>query len=140
MNEKAAALGMTNTHFTNCVGKDDGGQNYSSMRDVATMFTYALRNPLCENIITTKQWKCVGSYKKCSSISSLVLKGIAGKGGPKFGSVTVLGGKSGQEDMSGFCLVSVCRNASGERFAVVTMGHSNSSYTDSIYIYQNYIK
>lgn len=140
MNEKAAALGMTNTHFTNCVGKDDGGKNYSSMRDVATMFTYALRNPLCENIITTKQWKCVGSYKKCSSISSLVLKGIAGKGGPKFGSVTVLGGKSGQEDMSGFCLVSVCRNASGERFAVVTMGHSNSSYTDSIYIYQNYIK
>ena len=140
MNEKAAALGMTNTHFTNCVGKDDGGQNYSSMRDVATMFTYALRNPLCENIITTKQWKCVGSYKKCSSISSLVLTNIAGKGGPKFGSVTVLGGKSGKEDMSGYCLVSVCKNASGERFAVVTMGNSNSSYTDSIYIYQNYIK
>ena len=140
MNEKAAALGMTNTHFTNCVGKDDGGKNYSSMRDVATMFTYALRNPLCENIITTKQWKCVGNYKKGSIIKSLVLTTVAGKGGPKFGSVTVLGGKSGLENMSGYCLVSVCRNASGERFAVVTMGHSNSSYTDSIYIYQNYIK
>lgn len=140
MNEKAAALGMTNTHFTNCVGKDDGGQNYSSMRDVATMFTYALNNPLCEKIITTKQWKCVGSYKKCSSISSLVLTNIVSKGGPKFGSVTVLGGKSGNENMSGFCLVSVCKNASGERFVVVTMGNSSSSYTDSIYIYQNHIK
>ena len=139
MNEKAAALGMTNTHFTNCVGKDDGGKNYSSMRDVATMFTYALRNPLCENIITTKQWKCVGNYRKCSSISSLVLTTVAGKGGPKFGSVTVLGGKSGLENMSGYCLVSVCMNASGERFAVVTMGNKNSSYTDSIHIYKNYV-
>lgn len=140
MNEKAAALGMTNTHFTNCVGKDDGGQNYSSMRDVATMFTYALNNPLCENIITTKQWKCVGSYKKGNSISSLVLTTIVKKGGPKFGNTTVLGGKSGLESMSGYCLVSVCKNASGERFAVVTMGNSGSSYADSIYIYQNYIK
>ncbi len=137
MNEKAAALGMTNTHFTNCVGKDDGGKNYSSMRDVATMFTYALRNPLCENIITTKQWKCVGNYRKCSSINSLVLTTVAGKGGPKFGSVTVLGGKSGLENMSGYCLVSVCMSASGERFAVVTMGNKSSSYTDSIHIYKN---
>ena len=103
------------------------------------MFTYALRNPLCENIITTKQWKCVGNYRKCSSISSRVLTTVAGKGGPKFGSVTVLGGKSGLENMSGCCLVSVCMSASGERFAVVTMGNKNSSYTDSIHIYKNYV-
>lgn len=139
MNEKAAALGMNDTHFTNCVGKDDGGQNYSSMRDVATMFTYALRNPLCENIITTKQWKFVGSYRKGSFINSLVLTKISENSGPKFGNVTVLGGKSGLESMSGYCLVSVCKNSAGEHFVVVTMGNNSSSYSDSIKIYKNCI-
>lgn len=139
MNAKAAALGMNDTHFTNCVGKDDGGQNYSSMRDVATMFTYAWRNPFCEKILTTKQWECVGSYRKGNTVSSLVLTTIDLKGGPKFGNVTVLGGKSGLESMAKYCLVSVCKNSAGEHFVVVTMGNGSSSYSDSITIYKNYI-
>ena len=36
MNGKAAELGMTNTHFANCVGYDDDN-HYSSARDVAVM-------------------------------------------------------------------------------------------------------
>ena len=36
MNKKAKSLGLTNTHFTNCVGYDDP-DHYSSARDIAVM-------------------------------------------------------------------------------------------------------
>ncbi|MCL2739660.1 MAG: D-alanyl-D-alanine carboxypeptidase [Oscillospiraceae bacterium] len=37
MNEKAASLGMKNTHFINCNGLDEGTEGFSSARDVALM-------------------------------------------------------------------------------------------------------
>lgn len=44
MNEKAKALGMTNTHFVNTNGLDEEG-HYSSARDVATMSRELLNHP-----------------------------------------------------------------------------------------------
>ncbi len=35
MNEKAAALGLKNTHFINCNGLDETNEHYSSARDIA---------------------------------------------------------------------------------------------------------
>ncbi len=37
MNERAAGLGMTNTHFEDCCGLTDSDNHYSSARDVAVM-------------------------------------------------------------------------------------------------------
>lgn len=37
MNEKAAALGMVNTHFEDCCGLTDSSNHYTSARDVALM-------------------------------------------------------------------------------------------------------
>ena len=37
MNERAAGLGMTNTHFEDCCGLTDSDNHYSSARDVAIM-------------------------------------------------------------------------------------------------------
>ncbi len=37
MNEKAAALGMKNTHFTDCCGLTESDQHYTTARDVAVM-------------------------------------------------------------------------------------------------------
>lgn len=48
MNAKAAELGMTNTHFSNPVGMDEG--NYSTARDVATLLNYALKNSTFKTI------------------------------------------------------------------------------------------
>lgn len=44
MNNKAAELGMTNTHFVNCYGLD-APDHYSSGLDVAKMARYAIRHP-----------------------------------------------------------------------------------------------
>lgn len=37
MNEKAAELGMTNTHFVDCCGLTDSPEHYTTARDIATM-------------------------------------------------------------------------------------------------------
>ena len=47
MNDKAAELGMTNTHFENCTGLDDeapADQHYTSARDIAVMSRELLKH------------------------------------------------------------------------------------------------
>lgn len=54
MNEKAALIGMTNTHFTNPHGLDDSNMHYSTPEDMAKLSAYALRNPTFQQIVATK--------------------------------------------------------------------------------------
>lgn len=44
MNERAAGLGMTNTHFEDCCGLTDSDNHYSSARDVAIMSRELIMN------------------------------------------------------------------------------------------------
>ncbi len=44
MNEKAAELGMENTHFVDCCGLTDSPEHYSTARDIATMSRYLIHN------------------------------------------------------------------------------------------------
>lgn len=44
MNARAAAMGMRNTHYTDACGHDDA-QQYSSVRDLATLAHAAIRQP-----------------------------------------------------------------------------------------------
>jgi len=53
MNAEARLLGATNTHFVNPNGLP-ASNHYSTPRDLATMFSHALRNPLFANIVNTK--------------------------------------------------------------------------------------
>lgn len=54
MNEKAAMIGMTNTHFMNPHGLDDSNQHYSTARDMAILSAYALKNPEFQKIVATR--------------------------------------------------------------------------------------
>ncbi len=53
MNAQARALGATQSHFVNPNGLP-AANHYSTARDLATMFQYALQNPVFESIINTK--------------------------------------------------------------------------------------
>ena len=44
MNERAAALGLADTHYANPIGLDQRG-NYSSAADLATLAQHLLREP-----------------------------------------------------------------------------------------------
>lgn len=53
MNEKAAELGLANTHFVNPSGLD-GEDHYSTAKDLAIMTAYAMKNPEFVQIVSTK--------------------------------------------------------------------------------------
>lgn len=54
MNEKAAYLGMNNSHFTNPHGLDNE-EHYSTPRDMAILTAYALKNESFKKIVSTKK-------------------------------------------------------------------------------------
>jgi serine-type D-Ala-D-Ala carboxypeptidase (penicillin-binding protein 5/6) len=61
MNVQARAMGATNTHFVNPNGLP-ADNHYSTARDLATMFSYGMRNPLFEHIVNTKTTEVSPSF------------------------------------------------------------------------------
>ena len=55
MNEKALELNLTNTHFVNPFGLDDDG-HYSTVKDVATILKYALKNEFFKEAYTSRKY------------------------------------------------------------------------------------
>ncbi len=58
MNDKAAELGMNNSHFTTVHGKDDSTRNYSTARDMALLTAWALQNDTFRKIVSTTTYTC----------------------------------------------------------------------------------
>lgn len=54
MNEKAVSLKLENTHFVNPVGLD-GGEHYSTARDMIRLSEVAMQNPVFAKIVATKE-------------------------------------------------------------------------------------
>ena len=154
MNQKAAALGMSGTHFENCTGlyhKD----HYSTCRDIATMMAYALDNELAYTILTSYKGRpltvggvdCTfyaGWYSGRPNQNNL---GFADN--PVITSVRVLGGKTGYTDESGFTFVTVAqdKNDPSVKYINVMIGKpKGQGYTASIFmndykkIYNTYAK
>ena len=63
MNDKAKRIGMTNTIFNNSHGLDEITQNYSTAKDMAILSTYAMKNQIYKEIVSTESWR-VQSDKK----------------------------------------------------------------------------
>ncbi|MEI5907135.1 D-alanyl-D-alanine carboxypeptidase family protein [Bacillus spongiae] len=57
MNEKAAEIGMTNTHFANPHGLDDHEDHYSTAYDMALLMKYAMNNKAFQKISGTEVHK-----------------------------------------------------------------------------------
>jgi D-alanyl-D-alanine carboxypeptidase len=54
MNKKAKDLGLTDTHFSNPTGLDNGAQ-YSTTRDLVVVSKVAMKNPIFAEIVGTKE-------------------------------------------------------------------------------------
>ena len=141
MNSKARTLGLTNTRFANPTGLHDEN-NYTTCREMAAIFAYALENPLCKELLTSYSAYKIGNQY---TIYSTWYSGRF-KDNPKLSTVTVSGGKTGYIDESGFCLVSYAiGRSSGKKFIQVIVGQpKGSGLTESIsvseikYVYNNF--
>lgn len=99
MNDKARSLGMTNTHFENPHGLPCDN-HYSSARDMAKLFSYALDNSDFAAITAAKNYKVPmnGEGYRYFSNHNRLLSTLEG----------CIGGKTGYTKAAGRCLVSGC--------------------------------
>ncbi len=131
MNDKAKKLNLKNTNFSNVIGLDDEN-NYSTAKDVATLFNYALKNKNFKEIITTETYKTANN--RLSFKNKIRKNQLVGD--------YILGGKTGTTDGAGLCLASIAQ-ADDANFLLVTLGapydkKGNHSLEDASTIYKYY--
>lgn len=105
MNQKAADLGLDNTHFNNAVGMDE--DNYSTPRDVAKLVQEAIKNPEFERVF--------GSFERELTSLGMTVKKTFGE------MAYVRGGKTGFTNEAGRCLATVAE-VEGTEYILVTVG------------------
>ncbi|HEU0305051.1 MAG TPA: D-alanyl-D-alanine carboxypeptidase family protein [Gaiellaceae bacterium] len=71
MNEKARALGLTDTRFANPDGLDSPG-HYSSARDVTRLARAAMRHPAIRGIVRTKETTISGGRRRLRTWNDLL--------------------------------------------------------------------
>jgi D-alanyl-D-alanine carboxypeptidase (penicillin-binding protein 5/6) len=117
MNEKAKLIGMTNSHFNNPSGLDDGKEHYASANDMAKLTAYALKNPVFKEIVKTKQKKVPNPNEKWDYTwfnKNKMLTLFEGADGVK----------TGYTKLARRCLVSSATRG-GQQLAVITLNDSD---------------
>ena len=131
MNEKAKQLNLTNTSFAGPIGLDNKN-NYSSMKDVATLLKEVLKNEYLKKIVTSKEHKLTDGqvithtiywYMKNARTTMPYLKG----------------GKTGYETDSGYALASVAEKEGTTLMLITTKADkSTGQIEDAKNIYEYY--
>ncbi|WP_338286094.1 D-alanyl-D-alanine carboxypeptidase family protein [Luteolibacter sp. LG18] len=115
MNQKAASLGMRNSHFLNPNGLPNAAQ-YSTARDMAIAARYAYRSPLLRSFVATKAYdfQFADGHTKLLENTNRVLKSVPYCNGMK----------TGTTDAAGRCLV--CTGSLNGRSTIVVVLKSNT--------------
>jgi D-alanyl-D-alanine carboxypeptidase len=123
MNERAAELGLKNTHFANPAGLDND-QQYSTPRDLAWLTTAALRQPAFREIVGSRTARITSNDGRTFDLKNTneLLHYNA----------EVFGVKTGTTAQAGECLIVLFRQ-SGRSYLLVLLG-SKERYTDSLHV------
>lgn len=143
MNEKAAELGMKDTHFKNSTGLHSGN-HYTTAADMALLLQYALENPQFREIFTSSIYTTQASDVRSEGfVMQSTLYNYLGEG--EFSGGAILGGKTGYTDEAGLCLASLAR-VDGKEYLLVTAGAEGTAYTepyhvlDALKVYGEYLR
>ena len=140
MNDTAAKIGMTNSHFVNVTGLD-AEEHYSTAEDILKLLKYSLQNEKFKSIYTTKSYTLSNGLFVRSTI-------YAYKGNTK----KILGSKTGFTLDAGRC-ISAYFTSSDHEMLLITLGASPDyktihitdaleliNFIDDNYHYQNIIE
>ena len=138
MNQRAADLGLTATHFTNCAGLYDA-DHYTTVKDVAAILKAALTlNDLSRTVLSTKVYTIPATEegKEDLVLSNWFLRRIEDQdaGGE------VIAAKTGFVTESGYCAASYAVSPTGVPYICVT-ANSDSEWNciyDHTKLYKNY--
>lgn len=136
MNKKANELNLKHTHFSDVTGLDDIN-NYSSVKDIATLLKYALKNDTFREIFTATTYTT--SNKRLKLESTLLYYTNTYKLNNKY----IYGSKTGFTDIAGLCLASIAKYDGMEYLLITTGAPSETRYPyhfiDAFNIYDYYI-
>ncbi len=116
MNEMAAHLGLTNTHYEDPSGLDS--RNVSSAYDISHLIAFATSDERLGPIMRTQQFDVHTPTREISIHSTNKLLGT---------DVDVVGGKTGFISKAGYCLATLLQVPQGSQVAVVVLGAANSA-------------
>ncbi|MDG0813420.1 D-alanyl-D-alanine carboxypeptidase family protein [Cohnella rhizosphaerae] len=130
MNEKAKAIGMTDTHFVNATGLHDPA-HYTTVKDLSVLLAYALGNETFREVFTASRHSTTPTDQHPDGITlrSSMFKELGGSG---LAGGEILGGKTGYTDKAGLCLASLGR-LNGEEYILVTTGAKGNRKTTEAY-------
>lgn len=140
MNQKAADLGMNNTHFANATGLHNEN-HYTTVRDLAVLLSYALQNDTFREIFTSSRHSTQSTNIHPDGITfySTIYEELSNA------SITrgqILGGKTGYTREAGLCLASLAKVGKQE-YILITAGakgdrHSKQNHiTDALTVYNS---
>lgn len=121
MNQKALELGLGKTKFKDPAGLDD--QGHSSAIDVAILFSYALKNPEIQKIISTPEIEV-------ASVDQSVLHQLKNSNRLTTGEIPldgIVGGKTGYTPDAGHTLVCAASRNGQTLISVVLKTYSNAA-------------
>lgn len=129
MNEKKDILGMHNTIYNNPTGLDDNEKNYSTVKDLALLYSYGYKNKTFRQIVGCKRYKTESSSKSYLFNNRMKLLEMYDK---------ATGGKTGYTKKAGRLLVS---SASNNNLNLVIASKGNDyGYDEHIMFYEDIFK
>ncbi|WP_455138917.1 D-alanyl-D-alanine carboxypeptidase family protein [Thermophilibacter sp.] len=117
MNERAAELGCTGTHFANPCGMDEDG-HYTTARDIATFFEAALAHPEFVQIAGSATWDLPATSEQPARTLETT-DGLIDPESPVYYPDTIRASKTGTTLNAGRCLVSEATRDGMDLVAVV---------------------
>lgn len=124
MNEKAAELGMKNSHFANVTGLHDS-EHYTTAEDLSILLRHALKNEAFRTVFTTKRHDI--SPTNLHPEGFTVYSTVAAKmKDMTVNRTTVLGGKTGYTEEAGLCLATLAKKGSQEYILITTNAPGNT--------------
>ena len=122
MNQEAASLGATGTHFVNPHGLNDP-DHYTTAYDLYLIFNEALKYPVFRQIVGTTSYTANYHDKDSQAVTK------TWKGGNWFMTreretpegLTVFGGKTGTTNAAGYCLIMATRDQNDKEYISVIL-------------------
>lgn len=120
MNQKAAELGMTGSHFTNPYGLHDA-EHYTTAKDIYLLTMHALKNEIFKEIFGTRRYYLAATNKtdrqRILATKAFILDPNSMMPNTYYSAVK--GAKTGFTDESGRCLVSVAEKKGASYLCVI---------------------
>lgn len=123
MNDKAAALGLKNTHFVNSSGLHDPN-HYTTALDMAVVLAAAMQDDTCREVLSTYQYTTAATEQHPEGLL-LTSTMFSRMYGTEPEGATIIAGKTGYTTEAGHTMASYAKGDDGHDYIFVSMDGSN---------------